>query len=152
MPKTSAGILFYRIQKNELEVLLVHPGGPFWSKKDEGVWSVPKGEVELNEDLLEAARREVKEELGIEPEGKPIAMNPLKQKGGKLIHCWALRQNLDPAKIISNFFELEWPPKSGLKKQFPEVDRAAWFDIPSARNKILPGQASFLDDLIKIIN
>lgn len=152
MPKTSAGILFYRIQKNKLEVLLVHPGGPFWSRKDDGAWSVPKGEVELNEDLLEAATREVKEELGIEPEGKPIPMNPLKQKSGKLIHCWALRQNLDPTKIVSNFFELEWPPKSGHKKQFPEVDKAAWFDVPSARKKILPGQAGFLDELIKMIH
>jgi predicted NUDIX family NTP pyrophosphohydrolase len=151
MPKTSAGILFYRIRQDELEVLLVHPGGPFWSRKDEGAWSVPKGEVELNEDLLEGAKREVKEELGIEAEGIAIELNPLKQKSGKIVHCWAMRQDVDTSKIISNNFELEWPPGSGKKMEFPEVDRAAWFDLINARKKILPGQISFINQLSEVI-
>ena len=119
MNKKSAGILLFRFHNDIPEVLLVHPGGPFWAKKDEGAWSLPKGEFADDESPKEAAIREVKEELGVAVAGNFIALTPLKQKSGKLIYCWALRQNIDPEKISSNTFELEWPPKSGKKSTFP---------------------------------
>lgn len=147
MPKISAGILFYRLDSEELEVLLVHPGGPFWAKKDLGTWSIPKGEIEPNEDFLRAAIRETEEETGIRAEGKFIHLTPLKQKSGKIIHAWALQQDVDTSKIKSNSFEMEWPPKSGKKKVFPEVNEAVWFNTVDAKTKIVPGQMPFIIEL-----
>lgn len=148
MAKKSAGILFYRF-KNELpEVLLVHPGGPFWAKKDLGAWSVPKGEFDEQEEPLAAAIREVKEELGVEAAGEFIGLSPAKQKSGKIIYTWALMQDLDPDHISSNTFEMEWPPRSGKTIIIPEVDRAGWFSIAEARKKLVPGQVPILDSLL----
>ena len=147
MPKTSAGILFYRFQQNKLQVLLVHPGGPYWIKKDIGAWSIPKGEAGADEELPEAAIRETEEETGIKARGKLIALTPVKQKSGKIIYAWALQGNFDASAIKSNTFEIEWPPKSGKKKLFPEIDKAAWFSIEEAKNKIVPGQIPFVTEL-----
>ncbi len=150
--KQSAGILLYQWHKRELLVLLVHPGGPFWAKKDAGAWTIPKGEPAEGEDLLLAARREFKEETGQEPNGDFKKLNPLKQKGGKLVHAWAVQGTMDVTLLASNTFELEWPPHSGKKKVFPEVDKAQWFTIPEALEKILPGQQGFLHELVEAIN
>jgi predicted NUDIX family NTP pyrophosphohydrolase len=147
MPRKSAGLLPFRETSGRLEVLLVHPGGPFWAKKDEGAWSIPKGEFEEGEDPLAAARREFEEETGFRAEGEAIPLEPLRQPGGKLVYAWAVRQDLDPSGIRSNTFTMEWPPKSGRYQEFPEVDRAAWFTIDAARKKILKGQAVFLSQL-----
>ena len=149
MPKRSAGLLLYREPPAGLEVLLVHPGGPFWAKKDEGAWTIPKGLIEENEDPLAAARREFEEETGFAPPpGEAIALQPLRQPGGKIVHAWALRGgDFDPAALRSNTFTMEFPPKSGAMKSFPEIDRAAWFSLDVARRKILKGQAGFLDEL-----
>jgi predicted NUDIX family NTP pyrophosphohydrolase len=148
MPKsTSAGILLYRKRPATLEVLLVHPGGPFWARKDAGTWSIPKGEYEAGADALEAARREFLEETGAPIEGTFAALTPLKQRSGKLVHAWAVEGDLDASSIRSNTFSVEWPPRSGRQQQFPEIDRAAWFDITAARQKILAGQRGFLDEL-----
>ncbi len=151
MPKNSAGILLYRVKNKLTEVLLVHPGGPFWAKKDLGAWSIPKGEFEENEDPLNAAKRETEEELGTKVAGEFFELTPVKLKSGKMIFVWALRQNLDSSKISSNNFEMEWPPKSGVKKSFPEVDKAAWLNMNEARKKINPGQRRLLDDLERIL-
>jgi predicted NUDIX family NTP pyrophosphohydrolase len=151
MPKKSAGILLYRLEDNLPEVLLVHPGGPFWTKKDLGAWSIPKGELEENEDPLNAAKRETEEELGTKVAGEFLELTPVKQKGGKMILAWALLQDLDPSKISSNNFEMEWPPKSGNRKSFPEIDKAAWLNMNDARKKINPGQAGLLDDLERML-
>ena len=147
MPKKSAGILLYRRRSETLEVLLVHPGGPFWAKKDEGAWSIPKGEYSDGEDPLTAALREFQEETGAQPSGEFIPLTPVKQAGGKLVHAWALQMDFNPAVLKSNTFAMEWPPKSGKLRDFPEVDRAAWFGIDEARRKILKGQVDFLDQL-----
>jgi predicted NUDIX family NTP pyrophosphohydrolase len=147
MSKKSAGLLLYRKTAENLEVLLVHPGGPLWAKKDDGAWSIPKGEFAPEEDPLAAAKREFEEETGIQPDGEFIALTPLKQPGGKLVFAWALRSDFDPSKLKSNTFSMEWPPRSGRQQEFPEVDRAAWFGIEAARSKILKGQAPFLDQL-----
>lgn len=148
MAKKSAGILFYRF-KNELpEVLLVHPGGPFWARKDVGAWSVPKGEFDDDEEPLTAAIREVKEELGFEAAGEFIALAPAKQKSGKIVYTWALMQDLDADHIISNTFEMEWPPNSGKTINIPEVDKAGWFSIEEAREKIISGQVPILESLL----
>lgn len=147
MPKTSAGILFYRFEKNKLQVLLLHPGGPFWQKKDIGAWSIPKGESEPGEELLNAAIRETEEETGIKPNGNFIELKPLKQKSGKIVYAWAVQSDLDPSAIRSNTFEMEWPPKTGKKKSFPEIDKAAWLDVEEAKNKIVPGQVAFITEL-----
>ena len=129
-------------------MLLVHPGGPLWARKDDGAWSIPKGEHAEGEDGLSAATREFAEETGATaPPGPFIALDPLRQPGGKLVEAWAVESELDPAALISNTFEMEWPPKSGRRRQFPEVDRAGWFTIDVARQKILRGQAPFLDQL-----
>jgi predicted NUDIX family NTP pyrophosphohydrolase len=130
-----------------VEVLLVHPGGPFWAKKDEGAWSIPKGEIGDGEDPLAAARREFEEETGVAPDGDFTPLGSLQQPGGKLVFAWALRCDLDPSALRSNSFSMEWPPKSGRQQEFPEVDRAAWFGLEAARLKILKGQAGFLDRL-----
>jgi predicted NUDIX family NTP pyrophosphohydrolase len=149
MPKRSAGLLLYRESPAGLEVLLVHPGGPFWAKKDEGAWTIAKGLIEENEDPLAAARREFEEETGIPPpRGDVIELLPLRQPGGKIVHAWAVRGgDFDPAALRSNTFTMEFPPKSGAMKSFPEIDRAAWLPLDAARRKILKGQAGFLDEL-----
>jgi predicted NUDIX family NTP pyrophosphohydrolase len=147
MPKKSAGLLLYRRASEGMEVLLVHPGGPFWAKKDEGAWSIPKGEFEDGEDPLAAAQREFQEEMGARPSGEFIPLTPVKQAGGKLVYAWAVPADFDPATLKSNMFSIEWPPKSGKLREFPEVDRAAWFQMEEARRKILKGQAAFLDQL-----
>lgn len=149
--KTSAGILPYRFTNKVLEVFLVHPGGPFWIKKDKGAWSIPKGEFTEDEDPLKAAQREFKEETGIEVSGNFIALTPVKLKSGKLVHAWALEKDADHTGITSNHFSLEWPPKSGKMIEVPEVDKAGWFTIKDAKEKINPGQLPLLDELIKKI-
>jgi predicted NUDIX family NTP pyrophosphohydrolase len=152
MPARSAGILLYRRRGDELEVLLVHPGGPFWARRDAGVWSIPKGEYGSGEDALAAARREFAEELGMPaPEGSVEDLGEVRQKGGKLVHAWALAGDLDASATTSNTFELEWPPKSGKLIEVPEVDRAEWFPLERAREKINPAQAELLDRLADIV-
>ncbi|MES2638751.1 MAG: NUDIX domain-containing protein [Myxococcota bacterium] len=150
MPKNSAGILLYR-HGADLQVLLVHPGGPFWARKDLGAWSVPKGEVDPGEDTLAAAKREFREELGAEIEGAFLPLTPVRQRSGKIVYAWAVAGDFDPATLRSNLFEMEWPPRSGKLATFPEVDRAAWFGIAEARQKILAAQAPLLDQLITLL-
>ena len=148
MPKkTSAGILLYRRKGKDLQVFLVHPGGPFWAKKDLGAWSLPKGEFADGEDPLAAAKREFTEETGFPIDGNFRALRPLRQPSGKTIYAWAVEGDCDPEALRSNTFEMEWPPKSGRRQEFPEVDRAAWFSIDEARDQIIAGQAPFLDEL-----
>ena len=142
----SAGLLLYR-QRGAPEVLLGHPGGPFWSKKDDGAWTIPKGLISHCETPLAAARREFAEETGYRPRGKALALGEARQPGGKLVHVWAVEDDWDAAKLRSNSFEMEWPPKSGRRQEFPELDRAAWFTLGEARRKILKAQAVFLDRL-----
>jgi len=151
MPKQSAGILMYRRRGSAVEVLLVHPGGPFWRKKDMGAWSIPKGEHDTEENALEAARREFKEETGSEPEGDLVPLGAVKQSGGKTVHAWAIEGDCDPSKIRSNAFSMEWPPKSGKTQSFPEIDRAAWFSVEDARGKLHKGQVPFLDRLLDLL-
>jgi predicted NUDIX family NTP pyrophosphohydrolase len=138
--KTSAGLLLYRRTRGELEVFLVHPGGPFWTNKDQGAWSIPKGEFEPSEEPLAAAKREFTEETGLVAEGDVIQLTPLKQKSGKIVHAWALQMDCDPTRIRSNTFTFKG-------REYPEIDRGGWFAIPEARHKILAGQAPFLDEL-----
>jgi predicted NUDIX family NTP pyrophosphohydrolase len=145
--RLSAGILLYRHRSGALEVFLVHPGGPFWAKKDDGAWSIPKGEHAEGDDPLAAAKREFQEETGFALEGTFTPLTPLKQPSGKIVSAWAVEGDVDPASLASNMFELEWPPKSGRRQKFPEVDRAGWFDLPAARRKLLPGQRPLLDQL-----
>ena len=147
MPRTSAGVLLYRLAEHGLEVLLVHPGGPFWARKDLGAWSIPKGEVAEGEELLDAAMREFREETGFLADGSPIPLGHVRQRGGKVVHAWAIQGSADPGKLRSNTFELEWPPKSGQLRAFPEVDKAEWFDLAAARERIVPAQIVFLDAL-----
>jgi predicted NUDIX family NTP pyrophosphohydrolase len=149
--RKSAGILLYRVRNQALEVLLVHPGGPFWKNKEVGAWSIPKGEFTDEEDPLEAALRELEEETGMPVKRSTcIPLTPVKQKGGKLILAWAMKGNLDTTKINSNSFEMEWPPKSGKMQTFQEVDKADWFTIPAAKEKINPAQAALLDELAEV--
>ena len=129
-------------------MLLAHPGGPYWARKDDGAWSIPKGEFGDDEEPLAAARREIEEEMGHSADGEFLPLEPLKQPSGKLVLAWAVRCDFDPSMVKSNMFSMEWPPKSGRQEQFPEVDRAAWFPIDVARQKILNGQAPFLDQLL----
>jgi predicted NUDIX family NTP pyrophosphohydrolase len=147
MPKTSAGLLLYRLRAGAPEVLLVHPGGPYWARKDLGAWSVPKGLLSEGEDPLAAARREFEEETGVAVEGPFQPLGVRKQPGGKLVHVWAVEGDLDPAAVSSNTFSMEWPPGSGRQQAFPEVDRAEWFGLKDARQRILQGLSGFLDDL-----
>ena len=151
--RRSAGLLLYRETSTGLEVLLVHPGGPFWANKDDGAWSIPKGHIEENEDPLAAARREFEEETGVAPPpGDVLPLEPLTQPGGKIVQAWALRcGDFAPERLRSNTFTMEWPPKSGASKTFPEIDRAAWFPLDAARRKILKGQAGFLDQIARMI-
>ncbi len=146
MARHSAGLLLYRHRK-VLEVLLVHPGGPFWAGKDLGAWSIPKGEYDSGEDPLAAARREFREETGLSVAGEFIPLAPRKQPSGKIIEAWAVEGDCDAAAIRSNLFTLEWPPHSGRQQQFPEVDRGAWFSLAAAREKIIKGQVGFLEEL-----
>jgi predicted NUDIX family NTP pyrophosphohydrolase len=150
MAKRSAGILLYRGKGAGLELLLVHPGGPFWAKKDLGAWSIPKGEYEEGEDPLAVARREFEEELGSPaPAGDAIELGELEQPSRKLITAYAIEGDVDVGTLSSNLFEMEWPPKTGRLQFFPEVDRAQWFTVKEARDKILPGQRPFIDRLLE---
>ena len=152
MSKKSAGILLYRFKKKNLEIFLAHPGGPFWKNKDAGAWSIPKGEFDDNEEPLDAAIREMKEETGLTLKGNFIELTPVKQKSGKLVYAWALEHDIDPSEIKSNEFEMEWPPKSGKKKSFPEIDKAEWFDLTMAKDKILGAQWPLVEELRKKLN
>jgi predicted NUDIX family NTP pyrophosphohydrolase len=145
--RRSAGILLHR-RRGELEVLLVHPGGPFWAKKDAGAWSIPKGEYEDGDDPLASALREFEEETGtrLEPDA-PVELGTIVQRGGKRVSAWAVEGDLDPGTLRSNTFEMQWPPRSGVWREFPEVDRAEWFDVARAREKLVPAQAELLDRL-----
>ncbi len=152
----SAGLLMFRGRGAELEVLLVHPGGPFFARKDAGIWTLPKGLLEANENALTAARREFTEETSFPTpatagalDSAYIALGNITQKGGKLVHAWAFEGDCDPAQLVSNEFEMDWPPRSGRKQRFPEVDRGAWFDPPQASTKINPAQVPFLERLIE---
>jgi predicted NUDIX family NTP pyrophosphohydrolase len=151
MPKRSAGLLMYRGAGPGLELLLVHPGGPFWAKKDLGAWSIPKGEYAGREDPLAVAQREFAEETGTQPRGQFRPLGEVVQAGGKRVSVWAVEGHFNPAALVSNTFETEWPPRSGRKRSFPEVDRAAWFPPAEAREKILAGQRSFVDRLVKLL-
>lgn len=154
MPKLSAGLLLYRTQGDAVEVLLVHPGGPFWARKDAGAWSIPKGEYEVGQDPLEHAQREFAEELGTPPpaQGEYVSLDQVKQAGGKLVSCWAVEGDLDGSTISSNTFEMEWPRGSGRVQQFPEVDRAAWLTVEAARTKLHAGQIPFLNRLLDVLD
>jgi predicted NUDIX family NTP pyrophosphohydrolase len=149
--KNSAGLLLYR-RHAALEVFLVHPGGPFWANKDAGAWSLPKGELLQAEDPLQAAKREFTEETGFQIDGEFHPLDPVRQSGGKMVYAWAIEADCDPAQIRSNSFLLEWPPKSRRVQEFPEVDRAGWFNIADARTRILAGQLSFLDQLTSFLS
>lgn len=145
MAKRSAGLLMFRKKGGELEVFLVHPGGPFWAAKDAGAWTVPKGEYVEGEEPLDAAKREFTEETGFMAEGEFIDLGAVRQTSGKVVNAWAFEGDCEPEKLVSNFCEIEWPPRSGKKKQIPEVDRGAWFTLAQARQKILSSQLGFLD-------
>jgi predicted NUDIX family NTP pyrophosphohydrolase len=151
MPKKSAGLLMYRRRRGVLEVFLVHPGGPFWQKKDAGSWSIPKGEYLPGEDPLEAAKREFQEETGVQASGQFIPLTPRKQPSGKIISAWAFEGDCDASAIKSNTFLMEWPPRSGRQQEFPEVDRAGWFSVPGAKEIIIKGQSGFLEELTQVV-
>ena len=152
MAKQSAGILLYRKVDDQLQVFLVHPGGPFFVNKDNGSWSVPKGEFLDDEDPLAAAKREFLEEIGTAIDGEFIALAPIKQKSGKKVFAWAIEGDIDHETIVSNLFEIEWPPRSGKLKTFPEIDKAAWFDIETAKTKINEAQAGLIEELTQILS
>jgi predicted NUDIX family NTP pyrophosphohydrolase len=149
--KESAGLLLYRKQRDSIEVLLGHPGGPFWSKKDLGSWSIPKGLIAPDESPLAAAKREFAEETGHRPNGRSVALGEAKQPGGKIVHVWAVEGDWNCEDLKSNLFEIEWPPRSGHRQTFPELDRAAWFGVAEARDKILKGQVIFLTRLVEAL-
>lgn len=151
MPKTSAGLLMYRRRPGGVEVFLVHPGGPFWAKKDAGAWSIPKGEYLPGDDPLDAARREFEEETGMVPDGEFVELGSIRQTGGKTVTAWAFEGDCDPEAIRSNTFTLEWPPKSGKQREFPEIDRAGWFTLGEAEEKILSGQRPLLHRLAELV-
>ncbi len=150
MGKQSSGILLYRKTTSILEIFLVHPGGPFWARKDLHAWSIPKGEFTNEESPLNAAIREFEEETGIHLTGNFTALTPVIQKGGKNVYCYSCEGNLDQYKIRSNTFEMEWPPKSGKKQSFPEIDRGEWFEVATGKLKIIEAQAAFIDELIRM--
>jgi predicted NUDIX family NTP pyrophosphohydrolase len=147
----SAGILLFRSNNQRLEVLLGHPGGPFWTKKDEGAWSIPKGVFEEPETPLDAAKREFREETGFKVDGMFIDLGKLVQPSKKIVHAWALEKDLDETSVVSNKFSLEWPRGSEIIKEYPEIDKATWFEIDQAKKKIQKGQAGFIDRLLEII-
>ena len=151
MPKQAAGILLYRQTSRGLEVLLAHPGGPLWAKKDLGAWTIPKGQFGDSESALEAAKREFEEEMGSPANGEFAGLGSIKQPSGKVVHAFTAESDFDVMTVNSNLFTLEWPPRSGRKGQFPEVDRAAWFPLAEARQKILKGQEPFLDRLLTLL-
>jgi predicted NUDIX family NTP pyrophosphohydrolase len=148
--KRSAGIVLYRKRHRILEIFLVHPGGPYWARKDDGAWSIPKGEYEQGEEALLAAQREFLEETGVAVNGPFLALAPVRQPSGKIITAWAVEGDLDPTRLRSNRFSLEWPPKSGVMQSFPEVDRGAWFSLVHARGKLSPGQRPLLRGLTEL--
>ena len=148
MPKTSAGLLVYRTVSDSVEVLLAHPGGPFWRNRDIGAWSIPKGEAKSDEELIVAAHREFKEEMGSSVLGPTISLGSVRQRGGKTVHAWAIRGDFDPVSLSSNTLTLEWPRGSGQQHTFPEVDRADWFGMREARQRIMSAQVPFLDRLM----
>ena len=150
MARKSAGILLYRIMGEKVEVFLVHPGGPIWARKDAGAWSIPKGEF-TTEDALEAAKRELAEETGCVAHGDFLALTPVRQPSGKTVFAWAVQGDCDAARVRCNTFTMEWPPSSGRRQEFPEVDRAAWFTLEEAREKILKGQVPLLDQLAHLV-
>lgn len=150
--KKSAGLLPYRITQGAIEVFLVHPGGPFWAKKDDGAWSIAKGEFEEEEDAFDAATREFQEETGIRIEGDFIPLEPVRQPSGKVVYAWGVEADCDATTIRSNTFAMEWPPGSGREQQFPEIDRAAWFDTITARAKILKGQVGCIEQLVALVS
>ena len=152
MTKISAGILLYRLTNKILEVLIVHPGGPFWAKKDLGVWSIPKGELNDNESPLDAALREFQDEMGEQISGNFIPMTPIKQRNGKIVYAFALEHDFDALKINSNTFTMEWPPKSGKQQEFPEIDKGQWFDFTTSKQKLNERQAFIVDELVKKLN
>jgi len=148
--RQSAGLLLYRGTRPHLEVLLVHPGGPFWARRDEGAWTIPKGEFAEDESPLDAARREFREETGAEVEGPFHSLDPVRLAGGKRVHAFAARGDFDPAALVSNTFTIEWPPRSGRRQAFPEVDRAQWYGIDEARAKLHPAQRPWLEELLAL--
>ncbi|MGN6643612.1 MAG: NUDIX domain-containing protein [Verrucomicrobiota bacterium] len=149
MAKVSAGLLMYRIKDNELEFLLAHPGGPFWQNKDRGAWTIPKGEIQPGEEPLAAAKREFEEEVGFKPNGTFVELSPITQKGGKIVHAWAFEGDCDVSNIHSNTFQMEWPPRSRRFQECPEVDRASFFRLAEARQRINAAQISFLEELTR---
>ncbi|HSQ55206.1 MAG TPA: NUDIX domain-containing protein [Gemmata sp.] len=148
----SAGVLLFRRRDGQVEVLLAHPGGPFWAKRDAGAWTIPKGLSEAGEDLLAAARREFAEETGLSLEGPFLPLGNIRQKAGKVIHAWACEGDADPASLTSNLVSTEWPPRSGRRIEFPEVDRCAWFSVEEARAKLNPAQTAFIDRLEELLS
>ena len=151
MPRQSAGLLVYRERAGELQFFLVHPGGPLWQNKDAGIWSIPKGEFSADEEPLEAAKREFWEETGMTVEGEFLPLGSVKQRGGKIVHGWAVRGDFDAAQVRSNTFDLEWPPRSSRLVAFPEVDRGAWFSMSEAKEKIKEAQIAFLDEVARLV-
>jgi predicted NUDIX family NTP pyrophosphohydrolase len=151
MPKASAGLLPYRRRGDVVQVFLVHPGGPFWARKDLGAWSIPKGEYCPNEDPLAAAKREFNEETGFSATGDFTPLAPVKQPGGKTVYAWAFESDYDPSRMKSNTFLMEWPPGSGKQQEFPEVDRAAWFDLDEAKRRISKAQVRFIEELCRTL-
>jgi predicted NUDIX family NTP pyrophosphohydrolase len=151
MPQISAGLLMYRIRDGKLQVFLAHPGGPFFTRKDEGAWTIPKGEVEAGEELLETAKREFQEETGIAPTGPFMPLKPVKQKGGKIVHAWAFEGDCEGKVVVSNTFTMEWPPRSGRQAEFPEIDRAEFFDVPMAKRKIKTAQGAIIEELERVV-
>ena len=149
--KVSAGLLAYRVRRGELEVFLVHPGGPYWKNKDEGAWTIPKGELNPDESPLAAAKREFLEETSVVVTGDFRELAPVRQAGGKLVHAWAIEAEIDPAELVSNTFAMEWPPRSGRMQSFPEIDRGGWFDQETAARKIIPGQQPLLVELAALL-
>jgi predicted NUDIX family NTP pyrophosphohydrolase len=151
MARNSAGILMYRRRQGIVEVLLAHPGGPFWAKKDLGAWSIPKGEFEPDEVPLDAAKREFEEETSLSVTGEFIPLTPIKQSGGKIVHIWAVEGDCDASAIKSNTFMIEWPPRSGRQQAFPEIDRAEWFSLDDAKEKVTKGQRGFIEELRQLL-
>ena len=150
MAKHSAGLLLYRKTKDLLEIFLVHPGGPLWAKKDLGSWSIPKGEFDQQEEALLAAKREFHEETGFPaPQGEYLPLKPVRQKSGKIVHAWAVEAEVDAEHVHSNDFEMEWPPRSGKVQSFPEIDRATWYSVEEAQQKINPGQVGLIQELLE---
>lgn len=151
MSRISAGLLMYRVTGGQLQVLLAHPGGPFFKNKDDGAWSIPKGEIELDEETLAAAVREFREETGVVPKRPFTALAPVKLKSGKIVHAWAFEGDCDPDSITSNTFTIEWPPRSGRQQEFPEIDRAGFFNVEDAKRKLNPAQVPLITELDQII-